>query len=436
MNEERNSSVGTISQLILEFDDHWKKLDGIKKELIGDIVPKLKPSPEWAIVLLAIEWIENIATVLSYEKVLLHFVISMDDNLQERFDVYSSIRVFHISHKVRDYYARLQGAREDITERNASDVIRKAIEIVKTSFDLIQRTARLYEAKEDSVSLDGETPGTVIKIGDKNGISTAVFEDGEIFISESRDGVPSGFATVLYPDGTRYIGEVDCHTYKGHGILTVPSGANYVGEFSNDKFNGQGAFIDAEGYEYKGKWEDGILLSQEVGAGPYHHPSSGILFPEKLAAMGRAKVSNYELTKPGGGISVAYDNDDTSINGTIYVYTLGFQNLDSQSEVFATEKTFHGAISDIYAAYESGVYSSVVKLTEGRTSLGDFKNNLEVFSASFMLSQYGMTRFSHLYVGRHQHQFLKIRFTYNETVEREGKQTLELFCRETVGLLS
>lgn len=428
MAEESNNNDTAISKLILEFDDLRKQLDGVNKELKNKIIPEYEPSAEKFIMLLITEWIERITTICHFEKLLLHYVMSMDRNLRKVHRYYSLIRLAEQRESFSDLTARLQDCRNDISNNKASRKVEKIIDTMHRSFGLFDKIIQLWNEENSFESCDRSASKTIFKAGDENGLGTVVLPDGEIYLGECKNGLPAGRGTVVYPDGCKYIGEIDGLVYEGHGMLTTPNGAKYVGRFSNDKFNGQGVLTDPDGNQYKGEWEDEVLISEEVGAVPYYHSASGIEFPVKLAGMERIEISNYELTKPGLGISVGYNKPD--INATIYLYGLNFQASTNCSDPNGIEKAFQEAVGDIYRAYESGAYDGVVKLSEGKASLGDSTNSLEVLSASFMISQYGVNRFSHLFLGRHKSHFLKIRFSYSETEQIEGKKLLELFTRE------
>ena len=69
-----------------------------------------------------------------------------------------------------------------------------------------------------------------------------------------------------------------------------------------------------------------LLLCHTSWAEPFRHSATDILFPDIVAGLERQqKVTDYESSKPGYGISVGYDGPGIIV--TIYIYTLGMPEV-------------------------------------------------------------------------------------------------------------
>lgn len=434
MAEELPVTQGEIAKLILEFDDLEKELHGAWKELMNNIIPEYEPAEELGIFFILNEFIEMINITCYYERVLLHHIIVTDETIQKEQSCYSLKRVFLQRENINNYISKVQQARESITNRKASDLIDRAIKIIFKSLQLMDKCIRVYDVKENDNLFDSSESEGVFEGGDRNGVGTVVYPGGEIYIGQCKDGIPFGYGTVTYPDGSKYEGHIENNKYCGQGLFTSPNLAKYEGEFKDDKFSGQGTLTNIEGNVYVGQWKDGVLMSEKIEGGPYQHQGSGISFPENLGGMERGDITNYEITKPGFGISVGYNID--SINATIYIYDCGISNIPAGVDSGIIKDHFNEVIREIFEAYELGMYDGVVKLSEGKSYLGNSLRGPEALSSSLMISQYGFKRLSHIYLGVYNNQFLKIRFSYNESIEIEGAKTLSLFLNEIAKLLN
>ena len=70
-------------------------------------------------------------------------------------------------------------------------------------------------------------------------------------------GNKHGIGTYLYEDGDKYEGEFKDGLRNGHGIYYFANGDKYVGQFFEDEFNGQGTMYFANGSKYSGQFKDG-----------------------------------------------------------------------------------------------------------------------------------------------------------------------------------
>jgi len=237
-------------------------------------------------------------------------------------------------------------------------------------------------------------------------------------------------------NGDRYAGKFKNGLPNGQGALIFHEGGGYyIGQFKNGVFDGEGTLIltSADGNEYSGQWENGVLLSQKVESQLYEHSASGLVFPDNLGGMERGDVANYEVTQPGLGISVGYNIGE--VNSTIYIYDLGLSNIPDGVDSNIIRNHFNEIIGEIFEAYEQGHYDAVLKISEGKTTLGNSLGSLDSLSSSLMISQHGVKRISHIYLGVYNRRFLKIRFTYSESIEFEGDKRLKLFLDEIGNLL-
>ncbi len=99
----------------------------------------------------------------------------------------------------------------------------------------------------------------------KNGHGLLVFETGNKYKGEFKDGKRHGEGTFIWKSGAKYKGDWRDDQMSGTGTYIYPDRRHYKGEFSNNKIHGTGTLFDAEGSILKeGEWEMGEFVEQEV----------------------------------------------------------------------------------------------------------------------------------------------------------------------------
>ena len=93
-----------------------------------------------------------------------------------------------------------------------------------------------------------------------NGYGTYLYDDGNKYVGESKNGLWHGQGTYTFASGSEYVGEWKNNKFHGQGTYTFADGAKYVGEYKNDERNGQGTFTFPDGSIKRGIWENGELV--------------------------------------------------------------------------------------------------------------------------------------------------------------------------------
>ncbi|MBW1728527.1 MAG: hypothetical protein JRI94_03410 [Deltaproteobacteria bacterium] len=272
MADKLPETPGQIANIILEFNDLERELEGIVKEI--DNIQEYVQDRYLGVIFSLSNIVKFINITCYYERNLLHHVISMDETCQKNYGYYNFNRVAMKREIIRDYIKRLLKGHEKITNRKVSVLFEKSLGIIHQSVDLIDKAVQVYDSKENGNLFDSTESEGIFKDGDRNGIGTVVFPSGEIYIGQCKGGVPLGYGTVTYPDGHKYQGEIENQTCSGQGTFTDLYGYKYEGEFKDDKYDGQGTLIDIDGNIYVGQWENGILISEKLEGGPYEHQAS------------------------------------------------------------------------------------------------------------------------------------------------------------------
>ena len=91
----------------------------------------------------------------------------------------------------------------------------------------------------------------------ENGYGTYIWDSGNKYVGEWKDGLAHGLATMTYASGSKYIGEWKDGFFYGEGTYIYASGDKYVGEWKVDKKDGEGTLTWANGNKYVGEWKDG-----------------------------------------------------------------------------------------------------------------------------------------------------------------------------------
>ena len=129
------------------------------------------------------------------------------------------------------------------------------------------------EVYEDGELVD-EPEGTTdcIKGDCENGQGTYIYDSGNKYVGEWKDGKFEGQGTINWLDGDKYVGEWKDGKKNGQGTYTWVSGSKYIGEFKDGLKNGQGTYTWVNGDKYVGEWKD----NKRNGQGTYTNADGSI----------------------------------------------------------------------------------------------------------------------------------------------------------------
>lgn len=176
-----------------------------------------------------------------------------------------------------------------------------------------------------------------------------------------------------------------------------------------------------------------ITISAEAQTNSYRHPATGLIVPDSVEGIVRGDVKDFEGTNPGLGVSVAYDRP--GITTTVYIYTFGFKSIPSDLLSPTLKNHFAQVIQDIYEVEKRGYYKFVKKTAEGITFLRTDKTGPQALSASFSYVQNGVERLSKVYLLGHKQHFVKIRFTYDKSVQAQVEEKLTAFLNAMADMI-
>lgn len=99
-----------------------------------------------------------------------------------------------------------------------------------------------------------------------NGHGTYLWQTGDKYIGNWKDGKKNGSGTLIFPDGSeyqKYVGEWKDNDFGGQGTLTYSNGKIFTGKWINGRKEGLGILYNANGtIEHKGKWSNDVFIGQ------------------------------------------------------------------------------------------------------------------------------------------------------------------------------
>ena len=109
-----------------------------------------------------------------------------------------------------------------------------------------------------------------------NGRGSMLFDNGNRYDGEYRDGKRNGCGTFDFANGRRYIGEFSDDLFSGRGVWMLENGDRYIGDFEFNRCNGEGVYIFADGTSQSGIWQQGRLVDGDLTCdrGPVDLPES------------------------------------------------------------------------------------------------------------------------------------------------------------------
>jgi len=96
-----------------------------------------------------------------------------------------------------------------------------------------------------------------------NGYGTFVWDNGDRYTGDWKNGMLDGFGTYYYNNGAKYIGEYKQNSMTGKGTYTWVNGDKYTGDWVNAKRQGNGTYYYASGTIEKGRWENDEFMGKD-----------------------------------------------------------------------------------------------------------------------------------------------------------------------------
>ena len=178
------------------------------------------------------------------------------------------------------------------------------------------------------------------------------------------------------------------------------------------------------------------LLPLSSYAGAYRDRPTGLSFPDQLGGMTRGEATEFEKDHPGLGVGILYRSPNPAIYADIYIYNLGIKSIPTGSNTKEIHDQWKQAEGDIYTLEKQGKYKSVKKLYEASTLLGMDRNAPTALRADFSYASLGTKKLSYLYLLGYKNNFIKIRFTFPDTLKTEGEKIMRDFTTEFGKLIS
>ena len=117
------------------------------------------------------------------------------------------------------------------------------------------RQERLLQSSIDFYLHQGRYRNQLINYK-REGNGKYIWEDGEYYIGQFKNGVANGKGIIYYSNGNiRYEGDWIIGKKEGYGKLILKNGEYYIGQFKNDLANGKGILYYSNGnIKYEGNW--------------------------------------------------------------------------------------------------------------------------------------------------------------------------------------
>jgi len=103
-----------------------------------------------------------------------------------------------------------------------------------------------------------------------DGFGRIIYDNGQEYIGEFKNGDPHGYGKTLYSNGHVYIGEYNNGTKHGYGVFKWKNGNKFYGKFKNGKEDGYAVKTEKRSTSIGGirllinEWEDGELKKSSV----------------------------------------------------------------------------------------------------------------------------------------------------------------------------
>ena len=98
------------------------------------------------------------------------------------------------------------------------------------------------------------------KFGDvMNGYGAYLYENGDKYLGDFKDGKRHGSGTMLYTNGDQYKGQWEDDEKHGEGVYRYVNGDEFEGTFEKGKRSGLGVYRFEDGHQFEGNFsEDGV----------------------------------------------------------------------------------------------------------------------------------------------------------------------------------
>ena len=156
-----------------------------------------------------------------------------------------------------------------------------------------------------------------------NGHGTRIFEDGDKYVGEFKNGTFHGKGTYTWTNGYKYVGEFEWSYRSGQGTMTHPDGSTYVGGWKVNKYSGQGTFTWANGDKYVGEFD--IYDTATHGTLIYPDGSKQVGKFKELSAVRKQKRTTEKIESVGYNCKVGSKGDE-----------IAFANLKFGENIFET----------------------------------------------------------------------------------------------------
>lgn len=172
----------------------------------------------------------------------------------------------------------------------------------------------------------------------KNGTGVMVFDSGNKYKGEFKNGKRNGTGTFVWSSGAKYQGEWKNDKMDGMGTYIFPDRRVYKGQFVMGKKQGKGELLDENGKTiYKGKWENDVFVDPDAIRYSYFGLGAAVvsdIFPD-IPAKGTCTFINpislsfdYGLTPEitigaqAGYSTMSFAPDDETLSEPTYNYIL------------------------------------------------------------------------------------------------------------------
>ncbi|MCB1327225.1 MAG: hypothetical protein H7A21_05580 [Spirochaetales bacterium] len=133
---------------------------------------------------------------------------------------------------------------------------RIALGLVVLTLAACQSTPREEESADRAMEPAANTGPGCIQGDCQNGTGIYVYESGDRYSGEFKDGLRHGRGTFEYANGDRYVGNYENGQRSGQGVYTFANGDRYQGEWQNGLREGQGVYTFAIGGVYDGQFQN------------------------------------------------------------------------------------------------------------------------------------------------------------------------------------
>ncbi len=97
-----------------------------------------------------------------------------------------------------------------------------------------------------------------------NGYGVWIYDTGDMYSGNFKDGYRSGQGTYIYANGESYVGSYNDHKRNGYGTYYWPDGGFYAGNWKDGNQDGDGSYTKADGTKQVGKFEKGNYAGEST----------------------------------------------------------------------------------------------------------------------------------------------------------------------------